>query len=279
MLLGAHVSIAGGMTAMLGRMKELGIKTAQIFSRSPRGGKPKPFDPEDLKKYLRLREEEGIGPIIVHMPYVLNLSAPDEEAFRRAKEMLAEDLARCDQLQAEYLVVHGGSHRGKGEEFGLKRMAQAIVEVLVDYRGNCQILLENTAGSGQEIAYSFAHLRYLLDAIDHPSVHICFDTCHAFAAGYDLRAAPEIEKTLAELDRTIGLAQVKVIHTNDSKNPLHSRKDRHEHIGMGYIGEEGFRTLLHHPAFQNVPFILETPVDERGDFASNLAVLRRLAET
>lgn len=279
MLLGAHVSIAGGMTAMLARMKELGIKTAQIFSRSPRGGKPKPFDREDLKKYLRLREEEGIGPIIVHMPYVLNLSAPEEEAFRRAKEMLAEDLARCDQLQAEYLVVHGGSHRGAGEEFGLKRMAQAIVEVLADYRGNCQILLENTAGSGQEIAYSFAHLRYLLDAIAHPSVHICFDTCHAFTAGYDLRTATEIEKTLAELDRTVGLAQVKVIHANDSKNPLHSRKDRHEHIGMGYIGEEGFRTLLHHPAFQNVPFILETPVDERGDFAYNLAVLRRLAET
>lgn len=279
MLLGCHVSIAGGLAKLVERTLDLGCNTIQIFSRSPRGGKAKPFDPIEVVKFREDMAKNQIAPIVVHMPYVLNLSAETDDMFNYAKEMLVEDLDRSNTLGARYLVVHAGSHRGKGEEFGLKRMVQSITEVMATYKGECQLLIENTAGGGSELGYSIEQLKYLLDEISHHMVNICYDTCHGFSAGYDITTVEKAGELVELIDSSIGIDRIKVIHTNDSKYPLGARKDRHEHIGKGHIGIAGLKALLNNRKLGDKPFILETPVDDRGDYASNLEVLKNLAKS
>lgn len=276
MLLGCHVSIAGGLEKLIERALDLNCQTIQIFSRSPRGGKAKPFDAQEVAKFRTDIEKNNIAPIVVHMPYVLNLSAETDEMFKYAQEMLQEDLARANTLGAKFLVVHAGSHKGKGEDFGLKRMIQSIAEVMATYQGECQLLIENTSGAGSELGYSLEQLKYLLDQIDHPMVNICYDTCHGFTAGYDISTGEKADALVEQLDKLIGIERIKVIHTNDSKYAINTRKDRHEHIGKGFIGLAGFKALLNNPKLQNKPFILETPVDDEGDYVTNLAILKSL---
>lgn len=276
MLLGCHVSIAGGLDQLIKRTIDLGCNTIQIFSRSPRGGKAKPFDPIEVKKFKENTAKHGINPIVVHMPYVLNLSAEEDTMFEYAKNMLADDLERSNILGAKYLVVHAGSHKGKGEEFGLSRMIQSISEVMSEYNGDCQLLIENTSGAGSELGYSLEQIKYILEKIENPLVNICYDTCHGFTAGYDISTADKANQLIELIDKLIGIDRLKVIHTNDSKYAVNTHKDRHEHIGKGYIGIDGFEALLNNKKLRNKPFILETPVDEQGDYASNLGVLKSL---
>lgn len=278
MRIGMHVKIGQGLPEAVKSAVSYGCNTFQMFSRSPRGGKARPFTEEELNEFHRLVTENKISPVIVHMPYILNLANPDEEMHKYAVRLILEDLERADQLQAQYLVLHVGSHRGTGEEIGLLQMVNGLAEIINNYAGQVTILLENTAGAGHELGYRFEHLAWIMERLKTDKVAVCFDTCHAFGAGYNLVTEEAVQKTLQDFDSVIGLDLLKVIHANDSAYPLGSKKDRHAHIGKGLIGPEGFRTLLHDQRLHEVPFILETPVDKEGDWVSNLKTLRSLAE-
>ncbi|MFZ5640240.1 MAG: deoxyribonuclease IV [Bacillota bacterium] len=278
MRFGIHVSIGGGLAKAVEGIAGLGADACQMFSRSPRGGKAKKLDPKEVGLFRQLCIKYDIDPVVVHIPYVLNLATADPAMHAYAIDMVKEDLERANTLGARNLVLHMGSHRGAGEEKGLAQVALALQEVLRDYAGETVLLLENTAGGGAEVGYSFEHLAVLLDSIGHKRTGICFDTCHGFAYGYDLAGEKAVDDTLNSLDKIIGLKHLRLIHANDSMFPIGSKKDRHAHIGRGYIGEAGFRALLHHPALKDVPFILETPVNEEGNYATNLETMRRLAE-
>ncbi|TLM99680.1 deoxyribonuclease IV [bacterium] len=278
MRFGFHVSIGGGLPKAVGELAKLEAGACQMFSRSPRGGKAKKLDPQEVRLFRELCTKHDINPVVVHIPYVLNLATSDPEMHAYAVDMVREDMERANTLGARYLVLHLGSHRGAGEEKGLAQVMLALQEVLRIYTGETVLLLENTAGGGAEVGYSFEHLAVLMAGIAHEKTGICFDTCHGFAYGYDLAGERAVDDTFNALDKIVGLRHLKLIHANDSMFPIGSKKDRHAHIGRGYIGETGFRAILRHPALQDVPFILETPVDEQGDFATNLETLRRLAQ-
>ena len=278
MRFGIHVSIGGGLEKSARQLSELKCNAGQMFSRSPRGGRAKQLNAGEVEGFRQLCREHKIDPLAVHIPYVLNLATPDPEMHAYAVNMVREDMTRANLLGARFLVLHMGSHRGAGEEMGLAQVVLALQEALQDYTGATMLLLENTAGGGAEVGYTFEHLAMVLRGINHDKTGICFDTCHGFAAGYDLSDEKTVDGTMNALDRIIGVQHLKLVHANDAMFPLGSRKDRHAHIGSGYIGKRGFRALLHHPALDNVPFILETPVNEEGDYRSNLEMLRRLSE-
>jgi len=274
MPLGAQMSIAGGIDKAVLRGWEVGCETIQIFTKNSRQWRAKPLSEEEIEHFRLNREETGIVPVIAHDSYLINLGSPEEGLWRRSMEAFVEEMARCEALSIPYLVAHPGSHRGAGEEAGLLRIAEALEEIGALTKGfQVQVLLENTAGQGTGLGYRFEHLARLVE--DNEDLGICFDTCHAFAAGYELRTREGYEKTFRELDELVGLHRLKVLHLNDSKGNLGSRVDRHEHIGSGCLGLEPFRMLVNDERFRHLPMILETP-KEPGMDARNLAVLRSL---
>ncbi len=279
MKFGIHVKIGKGLGEAVKTAVSYGCDTFQMFSRSPRGGKARAFGSDELKTFHALRQENSIAPVVVHAPYILNLANPDQEMHDYAISLVREDMDRAARLGAEYLVVHVGSHRGSGEAVGLEQMAKGVRQVLEGDQGNTVILLENTSGAGSELGQCFEHLGWLLKELDSARVGVCFDTCHAFGAGYNLTSQRAVDETLDEFDKLVGLDKLKVIHCNDSAFPQGSKKDRHAHIGQGLIGGDGFKALVNNVALKDIPFILETPVDEKGDWAANLAALRSLVES
>ena len=275
---GVHVSIAGSIDRAVGRAQKMGCDTFQVFTRSPRSWRFKEFSTDQIEKFTRGIKESGIYPPVAHMPYLPNLASPKEDVYRRSIDTLATEIARCSALKIPYLVTHLGSHLGKGMEGGFKRIIAAVDAATCENR-DVTLLLENTAGTKNSMGGSFADIQRIIDGLERNElVGVCFDTCHAFAAGYELRTAGALDETVAEFDRTIGLRRLKLVHLNDSKGALNSRVDRHEHIGMGKIGEDGFRTILHHKVIKTLPMILETPVDERRDDVGNIRAARMLAE-
>lgn len=276
MKVGAHISIAGGLGKAVSRARSLGCETMQVFSRSPRGGKARSLSAGELEELRAGLVEAGIGPLVVHVPYLLNLAAAEERVYRYSLELLAEDLARAEAMGAPYLVIHMGHYPGPAED-GKERVAQGLRLVLDNYGGPVTILLENTAGGRHELGHTFQDIAWVMKESGYQErLGICLDTCHAFAAGYDLASPSGIGETLGIIDREIGLKKLGVVHANDSRGALGSRLDRHEHIGWGYIGREGFRALLHRPELAEVPFILETPVKTSQDDLRNLAMLKEL---
>jgi len=211
------------------------------------------------------------------MPYLPNLASPKDEVYEKSVESLIMELNRCLKLRIPYLVTHLGSHLGAGIDVGFERIINAINKGLSEVNGDVMLLLENTAGTKNSMGGSFEDIRYIIDRIDEPErVGVCFDTCHGFAAGYDLRTREAVESTIRKLDEIIGFERLKLVHLNDSKGGLNSRIDRHEHIGMGMIGEEGFRNILQ-SRLGKLPLILETPVDKRRSDIENLNKVRELA--
>lgn len=279
MRLGIHISIGGGFEKAVKNLVRLGCNTCQMFSRSPRGGKARVLGEGEVKLFRQLCQQNDINPVVVHIPYVLNLATSDPEMHDYAISMVKEDLYRADTLGASYLVLHMGSHRGEGIEKGLAQVADALKKSLADYDGDTVVLLENTSGAGKEVGYTFEHLKWVLNEIDSPRAGICFDTCHGFAAGYDLRDEESVEATFKEMHRVVGLSRLKLIHANDSMFPLGSTKDRHAHIGKGFIGEAGFKAILGCPELKNIPYILETPIDEQGGWEENLETIKRIASS
>ena len=276
---GCHVSIAGSIDLAVGRARDAGCDTFQIFSRNPRGWKAKDLDADSADAFKAALRASGIGPVVDHMPYLPNLASPDEEIYEKSIATLTGELRRCALLGIPYLVTHLGHHRGAGMEAGQARVIAAVNRALADAGADSvMLLLENTAGEKNSVGTTAADLRRILDGIEAAGrVGICFDTCHAFAAGYDLRAAEGVDAVFGELDDRLGLSHLRVIHLNDCKGALGSGLDRHEHIGLGSIGEEGFRHILRHPIIRSLPFICETPVDGQRDDGGNIAKVRELA--
>lgn len=279
--LGSHMSIAGGMDRAPLRGQQVGCDTIQIFTKSNRQWRAKDLSDREVEAFKANLKSTGIGPVVAHDCYLVNLAAPRASLWKKSVAAFRKEMDRAERLGIPYLVTHPGSHAGAGEAEGIRRVAEAlnVLHAVLPRHAGAQILLETTAGQGSSLGYRFEQLAAILDQVERADrVGICLDTCHVFAAGYDIRTTDGYRKTLRELDACLGLHRLQVIHLNDSLQGLGSRVDRHAHIGEGGLGLEPFRWLLNDSAFRGIPMILETPKDD--DFVKadrrNLARLRRL---
>jgi len=278
MRLGVHVPTEGGIHQAVERAHELGCNTMQIFSRNPQRWRVDFLRPQDIEEFNRRQDKYKIQPLFVHIPYLINLASPNPRLYEASVEAYIEDILEAFTLRADYIVTHMGSHKETSEEQGLERLVQALKRILkkTEYT-NVGILLENTAGSGSWLGYTFSHQKKILQGLDHNErVGLCLDTAHAYLAGYDIATKEGLGATLAEIDKLAGLDLIKLIHLNDARDPLGAQRDRHEHIGKGHIGLEGMRRIINHPQLRNKPFILETPKDSEKADSQNLAVVRKL---
>ena len=274
--LGVHVSIAGKLSHAVDRASELHCGTMQIFSRSPRGWKAGPMDPEQIERFRQGREKAKIAPLTIHASYLINLAATDDALFEKSISALEGELVRGDQLGADYLVVHVGSNAQEGLRFGITRVVEAL-KLLKTSSVKTRLLLENTAGERGDIGSKMDELAEILSHLGkNQNVGLCLDTCHAFAAGYDISYQKGVEAWVKEIQTSVGLNRVKLLHINDSKKGLGCRVDRHEHIGKGGIGLNGFKAIVCHPWIQEVPMVLETPKEQDGDDRRNLNTLMNL---
>jgi len=249
----------------------------QIFSRNPRGWQAARLDAADTEEFKRLKLKYDIRPVAVHIPYIINLSSPDDNLYKKSIKAYIEDMERADSLGAEYFVTHLGSHVGSGEKNGIKRFYKALDGIIKKARPKTTILLENTAGSGDGIGYKFEHLKRIIDGLgDAGRVGVCLDTAHTFESGYDIKTRSGLEKTLEEFDKLLGLDLIKVVHFNDSLSGLGSHVDRHQHIGRGNIGQEALGRIINHPRIRDAAFIMETPKESERDDKRNLAAARKL---
>ncbi len=279
MRLGAHESIAGGLYKAFDRAQSVGCDTVQIFVKPNRAWAVKPLTEEDVIRFKTKAKETSIQPVVGHASYLLNLASPKDDLWQKSCDTLVIELERCEALDVGWLVLHPGSHVGSGEEAGLARVAQGLGKVHAATPGfRAQILLENTAGQGTNLGYRFEHLAWLIEHTpEGERLGVCFDTCHAFAAGYELRTPEGYRTTMEIFDNIVGLERLKAVHLNDCKKDLGSRKDRHEHIGKGFIGLEGFRHVLNDHRLAGLPGLLETPKGNvLHEDRENLAVLRSL---
>jgi len=248
----------------LDRARALGCETLQIFSRNPRGWRFSPLDPHQVELFKVKAREEGLHPLVVHMPYLPNLASPDEGLYRRSVASLRAEVERCHLLGAQYLVTHVGKSMGDEPERSLERVARSLTVALEEEGPG--VLLENTAGQGSELGASLWELGEIIAmAENHPRLGVCVDTAHAFQAGYAIHTPEGLEAFLEELDHLLGLGRLRLLHLNDSRTPLGSRVDRHWHIGEGHIGLEGFRLIIGHPLLRHLPAIMETPFSPRWD--------------
>ncbi len=278
MRIGVHVSIAGHIYESLERAKALGCNTMQIFSRNPRGWQISKLVRSDLDEFRRLKIKYDINPVIIHIPYIINLATPDDNLYKRSIDAYIEDVKRADLLGAEYFVTHLGSHVGSGEDNGIKRFSDALDEIVKRAKPKAMILLENTAGSGDGIGYRFEHLKRIIEKQAKASdIGVCLDTAHTFEAGYNIKDKAGLEDTLKSFDKLLGLDRIKVIHFNDSLSPFDSHVDRHQHIGKGNIGLRGMGRIISHPKLKNAAFIMETPKVTDKDDKKNLAIARKLS--
>ncbi len=279
--LGVQVSIAGHIYEAVGRALSLGCNTMQIFSRDPRQWRKKRLAPEEMEEFKKRRRESKISPLFVHIPYLANLASPYSVLYKDSIKSYIEDIKETEALGAEYLVTHMGSHKKSGETAGIRRITSALNTILERAKKSpVKILLENTSGSGSWLGYKFEHSRRIIDGIEQKNrIGLCFDTCHGYSAGYDLATEDGYRKTLGSLDKVVGLSYLKLIHLNDTKDKLFSHRDRHEHIGKGTIGLEGFRRIVNDRRLKDVAFILETPKDSDDADRINLETVRRLVNT
>ena len=255
--LGCHLSSAGGYAAMCKTAAEIGADTFQFFTRNPRGGKAKAFDPADAAVLSGAIAAGTLGPVVAHAPYTINPCSADPRVREFAWETMADDLAKLDQIPGVYYNFHPGSHGGQGVETGIDRIVEALNGVLTA-GGRTPVLLETMAGKGSEVGGRFEELRTILDRADRAErLGVCLDTCHIHDGGYDL--VHDLDGVLAEFDRVIGLSRLKAVHLNDSKNPLGAKKDRHAVIGGGYLGLPALAAVVRHPALQGLRLVLETP--------------------
>jgi len=275
--LGFHVSISGSIDLSVDRALEAGCTTFQIFTRNPRGWNFKPLDESEAAIFSEKRKKAGFKTVVVHMPYLPNLSASDKIYAKKSRASLREEVSRCGILGVDYVVAHIGSHMGKGTMVGVRNVAEACNEALDANPNSTTILIENMAGQKNCVGARFEELRLIMDGVKHKDrIGVCFDTCHAFAAGFDLSTRDGVEGTLELFDSTVGLSNMKVVHLNDSKGPLGGNLDRHEHVGMGRIGADGFRAFLHYGRVSSLPLLMEVPQDERRSDADELKFVRGL---
>lgn len=281
MKLGAHVSVAGGLHNAPGRAREIGADCAQVFLAQPQRWPYKvDYAEEHVAAFQKACQASGVGPVFAHTQYLINLGSPDAQLIGRSCFALEFNLAWAARFGLQGVITHIGSS-AKSEDLATaeRSVVTCLERVFSRVEGDARLLLETSAGSGSTIGARFEQLGAIIRDLGRPArLGVCVDTAHVFASGYDLRNAEGVERMVEELDRHVGLNRLWAIHANDSKVPLGSAKDRHENIGEGHIGEEGFALLLTHPALREVPFLLEVPgYDGKGPDARNLQTLRRLA--
>lgn len=284
MRLGAHLSIAKGFPEAAAMASQIGANAFQFFTRNPRGGAARTIAAQEADLWQEERRQRDIYPIIGHLPYTVNLAASTDKIYEFARMVVRDDLLRVHQVGAELVVTHPGTHGGLGMTEGINRVSRLLAEVLeevgpvVGTPDGVQLLLETMAGQGTEIGGEIEHLGLILKNLGFPKgVGICLDSCHLFAAGWDLRSKEGIDALLEKIDKEIGLDRVKAMHLNDSVYGLGSHKDRHANIGRGELGEKGIEAVVTHPWLQQLPFFLETPVEKYEDYAAEIALVRKLA--
>jgi deoxyribonuclease-4 len=278
LLAGAHMSIAGGLHKAFDRGLQVHCNTIQIFLKNSNQWKAKALTEEDRRLFREAQRRSGISPVLAHDSYLINLASPDPTLYKKSLDAFVGEMERANLLGVPYLVLHPGAHTGDGAGAGIQRVAKALNLALKQAPPPITLLLENTAGQGSSLGSRFEELAAILDRItEEDRVGFCLDTCHAFAAGYDMRTEDGYDRTMREFDRLIGIEKIRAFHVNDSKKDLGSRVDRHCHIGKGFLGLAAFRLLVNDARFAEIPKILETPKGE-GDREDrrNLATLRRL---
>jgi deoxyribonuclease IV len=279
LLLGAHMSIAGGLDRAFDRGEEVGCTAMQIFTANASRWHGKPVSPEAAEKFSSRWKSSTIGPVFAHDSYLINLASQDPKLLEKSKRAFLEELRRCASLGLAGVVMHPGAHLGAGENIGLDRVRSAFEEILAVSPREVMILIENTAGQGTYLGGPFNHIAALLEGFPRERFGVCFDTCHACAAGYDLSSASGYRATMDDFDRLIGFDRLQLFHVNDSLKECGSRVDRHAHIGEGAIGLAGFRNLMRDDRLAHIPKILETPKGEGGTMdRKNLELLKDLAE-
>lgn len=262
MVIGLHVSAAGGSDKTIERAVELKCETFQFFSRSPQGGKAPELTDEIVKNFKKGLKENGLTDPIIHTPYFINLCSENERIKHGSVEIIREELERASVLTVPYVVTHLGASKDGDPQQALKEVAKGIKKILTGYKGSAMLLLENAAGSGTVIGSRFEELAALIKAApDKKKIGVCLDTCHLFASGYDLRDEQAVKQTFSAFNNTVGKQYLKYIHANDSKAGLGEKKDRHEHIGDGHIGTRGYKAIMALPQLKNIPFVLETHHD------------------
>lgn len=274
--IGAHVSISGGFHKSINREKEIGGNCGQIFSHSPRSWNFS-IPNEEESKLFREKYNEDIKPIVIHESYLPNLATPKEELHKKSMDAMRKEIKTADSLNIKYINIHPGTHTGFGEDNGIKKIIRSLNKLYEELNPSVEILLENTAGKGTTIGYTFEQLKRIMDGTKIET-GVTIDTCHAFSAGYDLKSKDGLDEVLKKFDEILGLENLRIIHLNDSKYDLGSERDRHEHIGEGKIGKEAMKRIINHSLIKDKPFILETPEENGKGHKDNIKVVKKLRE-
>ncbi len=281
MLLGAHMSINGGLDKAVLRGKKAGCDVIQIFTKNSNSWTAKPLSDDDRIKFEKAQSDTGVRCVAAHTSYLINCASPKRDTYEKSLSGLADELKRAEFLNIPYLVLHPGAHTGAGEYAGIKNIVKCVDKVFSEVKPQkSMIALEITAGQGTSIGSKFEHMADIMALSSYgDKLVVCFDTCHAFAAGYDLKSKGGYEKTFSDFGSIVGIDKLKLFHINDSKRELSSKIDRHEHIGKGHIGKDGFRLLMKDDRFSGIPMILETPKGEDlAEDIENLSLLRKLSK-
>jgi len=284
MFIGAHVSIFNGVFNAPANAAKIGCDAFQMFTRSPQGGPAPELTESVVKKFKAELKKHKIHEFYIHTPYYINLASSRNRIRYGSINVIRDDMERGSKLGAKYLMTHLGSATDLGPKKALEKVKEGVKKILDGYKGTTQFLIEMSAGAGNIIGDTFEEIAAIIEAInngqratsDKPTIGVCFDTCHAFVSGYDLRDAESVNKTLNQFDKIIGLEKLKLIHANDAKSDLGSHIDRHEHIGYGKIGREGFYALIRHPKLHAVNLIIETPKDSKN--IDDIKILKRLRD-
>lgn len=279
MRFGFHISISGGFSKVVEKALIRGCETIQFFSRNPRGWKYDSLDTQETESFRASVQSSGLFPLFLHLPYLPNIAFRDSKFYRPSIDSIVIDLERAERLGVHYLIIHIGHRMESTEDQAIEAVAWAVNQAFDRIKNSITLLLENTAGQGTEIGYEFDQIKKIIEKVEkRDRIGVCLDIAHAFEAGYDLSNRDGIEKTFESFDKMIGMKRIHLLHLNDSKTPLGSRKDRHWHIGEGYIGPEGFRYLVNHPLLKHLPGIMETPRKDTVEDLKNMRVIRDLVE-
>jgi deoxyribonuclease-4 len=265
-LIGAHMSIAGGVFNAIAFGVEMKCATIQLFTKSNNQWKAKILTDGEVEQYFKDREKAAINPVVAHTSYLINIASPKEDIYKKSVESLIEEIERCDLLGIDDLVMHPGSYLDTTEEIGIKKIIDTLNNIFEKtHKLKARVALETTAGQGTNLGYKFEQLAEMIDGIENKErISVCMDTCHIFAAGYDIRDKKNYEKTIKQFDDTIGLSYLKAMHLNDSKMEFGKKRDRHEHLGEGYIGADAFKFIMQDRRLNNIPKLLETPKERDG---------------
>jgi deoxyribonuclease IV len=276
-MIGLHVSISGSIDQAFDRAQAIGSNTFQIFTRNPNQWRFKPLPDESVGLFKQKRKETGFKRVVAHMPYLPNLASPIRGTIKLSRQSLTDEVQRCDRLGIDYLVVHLGSHLGKGIAVGMNNVAEACKEALAASEGDTMVLLENTAGQKNSVGSRFEEIGAILEKTGFSErMGVCIDTCHSFAAGFDLTSSEGVDETMKVFEDCVGFRKLKVVHLNDSKGGIGNRLDRHESIGKGKIGKKGLKAFLHYPGILDRPVIMETPYNDEKDMIQSIMTVKGL---